>query len=490
MFHSFSIDHSAPGAAKGAMAHATTFYAAVHGFGSVKETRAQRRKLMAKLEADAPGSSKPPPRLGPRLKVPSGPSWNNELRKYTFLFPGSDAAVVRTSQRILARLPRKAGEPYLTPQFGASVCVNSTFWAAMMATMGLLFNLLASLGPLGRSILLRHPRLFTLGAFSDEGPTEEMLAATSWTTTFFGKGWAKAQVDAGTDTPTPPGGQLDTTVVVKVSGPEPGYIATARMFAMMGRTILDDRAELTAHAPGGVYTPGALLGGGGTATISRVVERLREVGVVFETGELTPVPSQGGEKRPAWQSALNLVALLGWAGVLATLILDWQNAVPSANSPLLRATIGLEAICAFETFQIALGIAQGNLPMGIVLHYTRLLIALVAMPLASSSLSSRLVLLAWSATEVCRYPMFLLPSSSLARLTRYVVPALTFPLGVVAEASLAYSVTLLLGSSASLWTRAALLLVVPTNLLLGFGLGYPQVLRKARNMLRPAKKTN
>ena len=69
MFHTFSV---APDAPKSAMAHVTTFNAAVHGLGSVGATRKQRKALMDKLEADAPGSSKPPPPLGPRLKVPPG----------------------------------------------------------------------------------------------------------------------------------------------------------------------------------------------------------------------------------------------------------------------------------------------------------------------------------------------------------------------------------------------------------------------------------
>ena len=47
------------------------FYAAVHGFGGAKETRAQRKELLAKLEAEAPGSSVGPVPLGPR----TGRSW-------------------------------------------------------------------------------------------------------------------------------------------------------------------------------------------------------------------------------------------------------------------------------------------------------------------------------------------------------------------------------------------------------------------------------
>jgi hypothetical protein len=84
--------------------------------------------------------------------------------------------------------------------------------------------------------------------------------------------------------------------------------------------------------------------------------------------------------------------------------------------------------------------------------------------------------------------MFLLPSSAAARTLRYVAPVATFPLGALAEAWLAYTTLHSLGPAAPFWQRAALALVVPTNLLLGFGAGYPQILSKARAALRSGAK--
>jgi hypothetical protein len=420
--------------------------------------------------------------------VPAGPSWNKQLRKYTFRFPGADAAVVRTSQRSLARRQRPPGEPYLTPQFGASFCIQGPFWAAVVAAAGGVFSLLAS-SRLGRALLLGHPRLFTLGAFSEVGPTPQRLAATSFTTTFLGYGWAAADAPGGGGRPAPPPTGLDTTVTVRVSGPEPGYIATARLFLTMARTILQDRPELARRAAGGVYTPAGLVGGAGTAAVARLVARMGEVGILFQAGPLTSITPRSPRGRPAWQAVLNAVAWLGWAAVLLFLAVAGRRAVPSAGSLLLRATVWLEAICALETLQIALGLANGNLAMGAVLHYTRLLIATVAMPLAPAALPTRLVLLAWSATEVCRYPMFLLPDSAATRTLRYVAPVATFPVGALAEAWLAHMAAQSLGPAAPAWQRAALALVVPTNLFLGFGSGYPQILSKARAALRSGAKS-
>ena len=104
MYHTISIE----GNPTGAYAHATTFYAAVHGFGGANETRKQRKSLLAKLEADAPGSSKPPTPLGPKLRVAVGPAYKAALKAYSFLFPGSDVAVVRTSPHNSARRLRSS----------------------------------------------------------------------------------------------------------------------------------------------------------------------------------------------------------------------------------------------------------------------------------------------------------------------------------------------------------------------------------------------
>ena len=106
---------------------------------------------MEKLETDSAGSSKGPPPLGPKLRVKPGPTYKKELGKYAFLFPGADSAVVRASQRALlhGRSKRPAAakaaalEPYLTPQFGASFCVSTRYYAAATAAVGLLFGLLA-----------------------------------------------------------------------------------------------------------------------------------------------------------------------------------------------------------------------------------------------------------------------------------------------------------------------------------------------------------
>ena len=164
----------------------------------------------------------------------------------------------------------------MTPQFGASFCIRSRYYAIATAVMGLLFNVLSQRA-WGRQLLLTYPGFFTLGLFSEDGPTEEMLHKTSWKTTFVGRGWANASPD------TVPGGGFDLVTRTSVSGPEPGYIATSIMFAILARTVLEDAETLP--ATGGVFTPGALIGMGGVAAVRKLVARLCEAGIQFKVEE-------------------------------------------------------------------------------------------------------------------------------------------------------------------------------------------------------------
>ena len=79
-------------------------------------------------------------------------------------------------------------------------------------------------------------------------------------------------------------------------------------------------------------------------------------------------------------------------------LVQWPHVSAGLSTPLMRLTLSVEAICVFEVCQIALGLARGNLVLGVVLHYTRVIIALVVFPIVPTHLASRLVLLAWRGT--------------------------------------------------------------------------------------------
>ena len=174
------------------------------------------------------------------------------------------------------------------------------------------------------------------------------------------------------------------------------------------------------------------------------------------------------------QFALNAVALAGWVGVLASVVAEWHTFRAASGSRLLRATQSLETICVFEVVLILVGAARGRAALGVCVHAARLVVAFWVIPAGPTLPSTRLVLLAWSITETCRYPMFLTRSRS-ARMLRYAVPVLTFPLGVFAEAIACRAAMSLLSTP-----LAYLAGVVHVFNCVGFFFVYPQIVSKAQ----------
>ena len=101
----------------------------------------------------------------------------------------------------------------------------------------MLFGLLAKRA-WGRALLLRHPGLFSLGLFSDAGPTDAFLRKSSFCAVFLSQGWSKAGLDGAAGAAGAAGaGGFDRFVRTSVSGPEPGYIGTSKMFSAMARCV-------------------------------------------------------------------------------------------------------------------------------------------------------------------------------------------------------------------------------------------------------------
>ena len=181
------------------------------------------------------------------------------------------------------------------------------------------------------------------------------------------------------------------------------------------------------------------------------------------------------------QSILNAVALVGWTGVIGALLVNWPSASLDANSKLLRAVQILEGICLYEVGQIVFGVAKGNWILGVCLHLSRVVVSFLVFPAVPATLSTKLSLLAWCITEICRYPMFLLPSSKLARTARYLAPLLTFPLGAFSEAVSCYASLPLIEAPLKYLPG----FIAPYNCI-GFFLGYQQMAKKALQELKPA----
>jgi len=252
----------------GAAGHFATLESAVGGFASVGELGRVRRALAA---ARPPEAAAPPLRYGPRLELFGGPHWSRAARAWALPFPGADASVVRRTQRALVEAGAAGPTTGLLPvQYGAYVAFQSWGWMALTAAAGAVVSTLARYA-LGRSLILRFPRLFTLGAFSHAGPSAAQLANTAFSMTFHARGrrGTASEVAAG-------GGGAEVAAVVRVRGPEPGYVATPRFVLAAAFELLERR-----HAAAGVLTPAAAFRGE-RSTLRR---RLEMLGISFEVVE-------------------------------------------------------------------------------------------------------------------------------------------------------------------------------------------------------------
>lgn len=246
--------------------HYATFQSAVLGFGSVAALKRTRREFEARYPhlARIPLPGPAPPRRGAYFW--SGTHW-------CLPFIGSDASVVRRSQRALhgerllaaaaagegaggAALPL-AGLP-LPVHYEAFFTVASTWNLFLTVLFGGALSLLAPF-EWGRRLLLGAPGLFSGGIFSHEGPSQQQLQETSFSMTFVVRGFSGGQGAAGS------GGAPDVEAKCCVRGPEPGYVATPRLLLGAAATLLEERARpagAAAGGGGGGRPPGAALAGG------------------------------------------------------------------------------------------------------------------------------------------------------------------------------------------------------------------------------------
>jgi len=208
---------------------------------------------------------------GKGKKVSQFPSFNKRVKKWVVPFPGSDASVVRRTSIAVYKEGRKN-----LPRYYAMYAISSTFWMIVGVIFSLLFSILASL-PAGRKFLLKHPKMFSLGVFSTNGPSEQQLRETSFRMRFFAEGYrnpealSKLAADNAEfyEFPKP-----DVTLEAVFKGPEPGYVTTPICVVQCALVILEELNSLTNKA--GVLTPGAAFGG------SLLINRLRDAGVVYE----------------------------------------------------------------------------------------------------------------------------------------------------------------------------------------------------------------
>lgn len=172
---------------------------------------------------------------------------------------GETFAVRRTLHRVDAGMGPE-GLPGSDSVSFKAYLVLGTWGALFKMIISIFVCLVIAFCPGGQRLILRHPRVFTWGIFSADGPTEEQVAKTTSESTFIGRARTAE-------------GKRNAHAVVKCKFPEPTYVATSRIAIAAAFTILDERERLPS---GGVLTPGLAFYGAG----AQLRDRLEKMGAM------------------------------------------------------------------------------------------------------------------------------------------------------------------------------------------------------------------
>ena len=87
---------------------------------------------------------------------------------------------------------------------------------------------------------LQFPKVFSFGVFDHDGPTKAEMDVTSFAITLAGKGWSEKLAEPTDSHSKDP----ENKIVVKVSGPEPGYVATPICMVQAALVMLREADKL------------------------------------------------------------------------------------------------------------------------------------------------------------------------------------------------------------------------------------------------------
>ncbi|GCB77166.1 saccharopine dehydrogenase a, tandem duplicate 1 [Scyliorhinus torazame] len=234
---------------EGASFHDGTWQSAVHGMSDQDNLRKLRRQF----------GHKPLPVIGTKLRRRGSVFYSNIMNQYAIPFMGSDASVVKRTQRYLHENLKES-----PVQYGAYAAVGGMGSVILLMIAGFFFWCFTRCR-LGRKLLIKYPEFFSAGYFTRQGPTKKQMEGTSFSMTFFGEGYQEGQ--------NPQQGQPSVKICTQVKGPEPGYIATPIALVQAAVTILWEHKSLPNR--GGVYSPGAAF------SKTTLIERLNKHGIEF-----------------------------------------------------------------------------------------------------------------------------------------------------------------------------------------------------------------
>ncbi|KAG0721476.1 Saccharopine dehydrogenase-like oxidoreductase [Chionoecetes opilio] len=187
---------------------------------------------------------------------------NDKLGYWGVTFP-SDAPVVYRTQRYRHDV---LGERPI--QFQQFIRMPSVVHGAMLI-LGMVYFALLSSFTWTRNLLFKYPDILTAGVFKRAGAKREELKNLKFTVTQVGHGWSEKLAEGSDQYTSPP----DSSIIVKVKGPDPGYGATSIMMVSSAMTILREK-NLCAEK-GGVMTPGMAF------SKTDLIDRLCDRGMSF-----------------------------------------------------------------------------------------------------------------------------------------------------------------------------------------------------------------
>jgi len=231
-----------------------TYESLVYGITHANELRSLRQKLFPTRL----------PKMVPSLKLRGNIFKSDVIGKWCIPFLGADRSVMLRSQRFFYESEKKR-----PCQVQTYLGMPSLLGTLSIIVIGALFMILCKFS-FGRKILLQHPKFFTFGFMSHEGPSEETMNKTLFTTTLIGEGWDEhvpEPTDAHDGPPT-------KRMTVKVKGRNPGYGATCTALVLSGYAVLKESDKMPGR--GGVYPPGAAF------AKTSLIEELNKHGVTFE----------------------------------------------------------------------------------------------------------------------------------------------------------------------------------------------------------------
>ncbi|CAG0886071.1 unnamed protein product [Darwinula stevensoni] len=230
-----------------------TWLSAIHSLANTGDLRGVRTKLYPKP------LPKPKFRIEDRGKMHQNP----DVPGYSLPFLGSDRPVILRSQRFLYEHENRR-----PVQIQCYFTLASLLNTIGIVLFGAIFMFMTKFS-FTRKLLEDHPSFFSFGMFCRGGPTEEQIEGAKFTVTLIGKGWSEKTSEASDQHADPPSKEM----IVKVSGPDIGYVATSMCFIQSALTIWMESAKMPSK--GGVYSPGAAF------AKTSLIDRLNKRGIKF-----------------------------------------------------------------------------------------------------------------------------------------------------------------------------------------------------------------